>query len=121
MNYGKNKAIFMDEYKKNELISNIILNCVEYAGDSYKDFGRNVLQILKDEKLVEYGEKSKDIFEVVKLSKYYAGKFGIFNNEQQKLLSCYDIPLTYSTIEEAQEIADEENEKYAEYCDLLKE
>lgn len=46
------------------LLSNIIEDCIDYAGDSYADFGKAIVKRLHQMKLVDYGtSKEKAIIE----------------------------------------------------------
>lgn len=56
MQYGKKDLSKIIKAEKDVLLDTIIDDCVEYAGDSYEDFGRRVCDILKRYKLVDYGK-----------------------------------------------------------------
>lgn len=59
MKFGKVKLGELNEIEMFGLLQDIIRDCVEYAGDSYEDFGRNILKDLKSKNLVDYGEVGK--------------------------------------------------------------
>ena len=113
MNYGNQKIPFLNEKQKTEILSKILDACIDYAGDSYENFGRELVSILKNAKLVEYGSLSQNPYDVVKLPKNnsYIGNYGIFNNQSQKLVDYHGIIMTYKTKQEAEEIAIELYEK----------
>ena len=56
MQRGKKDIRQMTNITKDVILQNIIDDCVEYAGDSYENFGRRVCDILKRYKLVDYGK-----------------------------------------------------------------
>lgn len=55
MQFGKKKLSSLDEEQMFDLLQDIISDCIDFAGDSYEDFGRNVLTDLRARKLVDYG------------------------------------------------------------------
>ena len=56
MQEGKKQINQLSQAKKDELLQNLIDACVEYAGDSYEDFAKRSIDILRQAKLVEYGQ-----------------------------------------------------------------
>jgi hypothetical protein len=57
MQFGKRKLSDLDEIQMFDLLQDIIRDCIDLAGDSYEDFGRNTLKELKTRKLIDYGYK----------------------------------------------------------------
>lgn len=56
MKAGKKQISQLPQIKKDEVLQNLIDACIEYAGDSYEDFARKSIDILRQAKLVEYGK-----------------------------------------------------------------
>lgn len=56
MKYGKKDVYKLKEDDLRYILESIIDDCVRYAGDSYSDFARPVINLLVKKKLVEYGE-----------------------------------------------------------------
>lgn len=56
MKYGKKDAENLKREELIDILETIIDKCVLYAGDSYSDFERPIIELLVRKKLVEYGE-----------------------------------------------------------------
>ena len=56
MKYGKKDAENLKREELIDILETIMDKCVLYAGDSYSDFARPVIELLVRKKLVEYGE-----------------------------------------------------------------
>lgn len=57
MKYGKNTLDNLSEDSKNILLKLIVDKCVNYAGDSYEDFAKETISLLRNRNLVDYGEE----------------------------------------------------------------
>lgn len=55
MQKGKKSINNVKENQVREILQNIIDSCIKYAGDSYEDFSRDTIKILRQAKLVDYG------------------------------------------------------------------
>lgn len=56
LKYGTKNIIDLTEKQKDNLLNEILDNCVKYAGDSYEDFARPVIKLLVKKKLADYGD-----------------------------------------------------------------
>lgn len=64
MQEGKKTVDKLTVAQMKDLLSNIIEDCIDYAGDSYADFGEAIVKRLHQMKLVDYGtSKEKAIIE----------------------------------------------------------
>lgn len=64
MQEGKKTVDKLTATQMKNLLSNIIEDCIDYAGDSYADFGKAIVKRLHQMKLVDYGtSKEKAIIE----------------------------------------------------------
>ena len=55
MQAGKKTVDKLTATQMKELLNSIIKDCINYAGDSYADFGEAVTKTLHQKKLVDYG------------------------------------------------------------------
>lgn len=55
MQTGKKTVDKLTTAQMKELLNSIIKDCINYAGDSYADFGEAVTKTLHQKKLVDYG------------------------------------------------------------------
>lgn len=55
MQTGKKTVDKLTTAQMKELLNSIIKDCINYAGDSYADFGKAVTKTLHQKKLVDYG------------------------------------------------------------------
>ena len=55
MQAGKKTVDKLTAAQMKELLNSIIKDCINYAGDSYTDFGEAVTKALHQKKLVDYG------------------------------------------------------------------
>lgn len=122
MKYGKKFISELSQKEMEGLLQSIIDSCVEYAGDNYESFARDVTNLLKTKKLVDYGcEPQKSDYKryiPTGLDESFVGKWGVYDQEAEKLLQHNGIVLSHATYEEAEELCNELNEK--ECCDYEK-
>lgn len=56
MKYGKIKINEISESDKEEILKEIVEDCILFAGDSYSDFAKSVTKMLVSKKIVEYAD-----------------------------------------------------------------
>lgn len=60
MKNGKVSINNLSTKDKEQILKEIIDDCVWYAGDSYENFARQVINTLYSNNLVEYGEEKEN-------------------------------------------------------------
>ena len=122
MKYGKKNINKLSQKEMEDLLQSIIDSCVERAGDSYENFARDVIDLLKEKKLVDYGYESQNSdyerYIPTGLDESFVGKWGVYDQEAGELFQHNGIVLSHATYEEAEELCNELNEK--ECCDYEK-
>lgn len=108
MKYGKKKVANLKQSNIQELLQDIVDSCVEYAGDSYESFARDVTGRLKRHGLVDYGyegpEQKNCRFVPQEITDgEFAGTWAVYDTASR---SFCEMNKVYKLFEDAKEAAD---------------